>query len=31
MTWKVIAAIRFEALRLWAKGVRLHRRAAPAR
>ena len=28
MTWKVIAAIRFEALRLWAKGVRLHRRRA---
>lgn len=26
LTWKVVAAIRYEALRLWAKGLRLHPR-----
>ncbi|WP_240540081.1 DUF1365 domain-containing protein [Salinarimonas soli] len=30
MTLKVIAAIRFEALRLWAKGVKIHRRPSRA-
>ena len=29
MTLKVIAAIHFQALRLWLKGARFHRRPAP--
>nr|WP_167514776.1 DUF1365 domain-containing protein [Mesorhizobium intechi] len=31
MTLKVVAGIHWEALRLWAKGVRLHKRPAPPR
>jgi DUF1365 family protein len=29
VTWKIIAAIHWEALKLWAKGLRFHRRPAP--
>jgi DUF1365 family protein len=29
VTWKVIAAIHWEALRLWLKGLRLSRRPVP--
>ena len=28
MTWKIIAGIHFEALRLWMRGLKLHRKPA---